>query len=84
MTRITVTNLDIRKGVKDNTKSCAVARAVKRTTKGDVMVTGAGDIYVDETRYAVANTTDGDIAEWISRFDQGMFVEPFQFDLVRG
>lgn len=83
MTHITVTPTDIRKGVQNNPHSCAVARAIARTTKARVSVT-ASAIRLGEagTLYAIENSTDGELEDWIEAFDNGEPVEPFQFDLV--
>lgn len=79
---IEVTADDIRDGVRDDTRLCAVARATSRTT-GQLAYVNSGHIrLVDNvgriTRYFLSES----LHDWIERFDSGCDVHPITFGLA--
>lgn len=85
---IQVTQDDIDKGVKNNTKFCPIARAMVRTLGLD----GVDDIFVGYTVAEVQYATDGPLEylecplpteakDFIEQFDTDHTVEPFEFEV---
>ena len=88
---VRVTKEDIKNGIKENSKMCAVALAVERTfTKHyDNIVQNVGEygeiefFDEDENEYVyhleMSNDDHNKIARFIDEFDGGFDVEPFEF-----
>lgn len=84
--KISVTEEDIKNGVRMSASRCAVALAVKRTLGSPCVFIGPYNIYTyrgenDDQAECYAKTPVH-VKHWIDAFDAGVeSVQPFEFDL---
>lgn len=81
---IQVTNEDIANGKRDDCKHCPVALAVKRVLKEDYYCAVDGkyiSIYQLNGRFLQNHYTSVIVLRFITMFDTGRNVEPFEFEL---
>ena len=77
MIQICVTEEDIKKGLRRSRCRCPIALATQRALKRMTVVSPLG-IYTSDDSYRHT----GETLVFMSKFDQGMPVEPFTFSLV--
>ena len=70
---------DIKKGVKGNCNSCALARAIKRDTKIDNVSVGVDSINVDGIYYKTTKKAE----KFIEAFDNGKKLKPSCFTFLK-
>ena len=75
--KISVTEQDIKNGVRKSWSSCAIALAVKRQTGSECVAVRHDYIYVDGRCVDFPYS----IRDFIRRFDRGEFPYPFEFEL---
>lgn len=75
--KITVTMKDIQRGMPEAEYSCPIALAVKRRTHKEARVLGSDSIRAGKTQYYGPRKID----TFIERFDVGMRVRPFSFEM---
>ncbi len=67
---------DIANGVKGDATNCAIALALKKISDEDVEVEVPG-VLLGSIRYTLPKEAE----EFVDRFDNGMGVEPIEFDM---
>lgn len=82
--RIQVTIDDIAKGVKGVSESCPVALAIKRQLNPEGVTVGAWNIdwYQSGKGYWAKLPKDSKVHRFITDFDRGDLVDPFEFELI--
>lgn len=80
---ISVTEKDIRKGVRTSCRFCPIARAAKRAFKAVSVAVVSGKLFVESKEevgmYLLPKSAD----DFIDAFDNGSKVEPFEFEVTK-
>lgn len=79
--KISVTQEDIQLGVKEDIHHCAVARAAQRVL-GDTVTVGGSYIHLRQPCPGNCISMPQEVIDWISAFDHGKDVTPFEFEVV--
>lgn len=74
---IKVTQEDINKGKKHNCNECPVALAIKRIINDKYIKTHKANLSIDSVWYPLPSI----VVKFISDFDKGIMVKPFEFEL---
>lgn len=77
--RIEVTQEDIENGKPYSAWSCAIAVAIRRATRREIVWVKLGENTIALYRREIP--LPHSVKEWAERFDEGRSVEPFTFDL---
>lgn len=78
---VSVTEQDIKKGIKGDPCKCPVARALKRAFHERNISAGAGFMFVGPPKRRISWRTPEDVTTFIERFDEELKVKPIEFSL---
>lgn len=77
--KISVTRKDIEKGIKENSKQCAIALAVRRASRSKNVSVGIIAIYINKKHYSLPD----EAYDFMCAFDKGKLVKPLTFETKR-
>jgi hypothetical protein len=81
MTTVTVTAEHIARGERDNCVCCPVALAIADAFPGAIVWVGGARALIDEVGHDVEADLPVEVEEFVCRFDDDGFGEPFTFEL---
>jgi len=80
--KVNVTYSHIKKGSRRGTGSCPIALAVKDTFDLKKVTVYPSRIFSGSRNFCVDKDTEETLERFISRFDEGLHVSPFNFDVL--